>query len=1267
MQKQGVFSYKESTIMAFYSYWRDKHLIIFSMLLAIIPLGCQNGQSLAEHLSQAQQAIAQNEWRTATIELKNVLSQQPDHVQARLLLGQVFVRTGNLVGAEQELTRAQKLGAQPTDLQPWLAQAWLKQGNTSAVLDLDLTPFTSASLKAQLLALQAQALISTQKNEEAQQKVDESLQLDAQCAEAMRAQAMLYSQQQQPQQALAMLEQAVATNPNDGQSWQMMGVLQRNQNNLDAAEQAFTKAMEAPSELIGAQLNRLFTRIDREHWDAAQADLESLRKLFKKGSVPQLDYAAGLLAYRQNQYPEAIQSFMNALSANPDFIPVYFFRGVSYLAVDKATLAAADLQRFSAAQPEDITAKRLLALALFKSGDISAAEQAARAVLERNENDAAMLEILSDILLAQGKADESVSYLRKVKAIVPESAAVNARLGVALMRQGDAEAGLKELEQALTQEPTLQGVAEQLIIGHVQAGELDRALSDAQALQQRNPESAAAQALLGAVYMARQEPEQAQSAFAQALKLEPGHLAATNGLAMIALRAGDGAKALGYLQQALEHQPDQMQLLISAARLAWDQGQSDTAQAYLKQAVTAHPEALAPAIYLAEFQLRAGNSDGAWETIQAVSNRYPKNGALLGLSTEISLARKDYDEALKALDVLEATASNDPKIAYARARAYAGLGKTQLLREELNRALSLQPDFIPALLALTRQAIADKDAAQALQYMATLKKQQAEVERAELLLLEGQIAQLQGNTTQADKAIAGLLDNDGTAIDLDTNNPYWNAAEQLVLGYVRNGDIKAAIKAAEELNQHQKDSSRVQALLGALYLRAENMDAAQKAFLTTLELEPGHIIASEGLAVLALKNGDTDQAQRYYQESLAVHPDNVVLLAGLARLALAGQDEEAARQYLEQAVTKNPDSLKAKLLFGEFLLTQKQAQEALTLLTPELTAQPDQVGLLFLVGRASLAAGDYQQARQVLQHAHDLRPQATPVISALAEAQFKLGDFAAARDSLMQALADNPDSEQTHIALARLSLTEHNVDAARAQLEALRQLPDASKKELLFIEGQIAELEEQWDKAIQSYEAINALEPGTANVLLIAKAFVQAQRFDDAERAVLDWLESHPEDSLAHFSLAQFYMQQQRSQDAIAQFKLAHETSPENVIILNNLAWMLKDQDPKQALDYARQAYDKAPDSLAIKDTLSMVLLAAGNVKEAHQLNNQLLKAEPNNGTFLYHSAQILQADQNKLAAIHALREALNRSQGNGFEERSQAEALLKELEAGNQ
>jgi putative PEP-CTERM system TPR-repeat lipoprotein len=1226
------------------------HYGFIAVVLTVLTSGCGATDSLEQQLARGATALRQGELKTAVIELKNALQSDAQHPRARALLGQAYLCMGDPAAAERELERAQASGAEQIDIQPWLAQAWLRQGNVQRVKDLAIPATASNGLRAELLSIQAEALLGQGDSGGAEAKASEALTVDAESVPARLAMARIQASTGRLDGARDLVKQALERAGDHATAWNLLGEIERAAGQPEAAETAFTKAMADPVEGLQSQLNRAYVRIQLNKLDEAQKDIEQLRKRLKNS--PQVDYAEGLLLYTRKDYAKAIERLDVALGASPDFTPALALAGATRLALGEPALARTHLERAVSARPDDLPSQRMLAMALLQQGEAKEAERLARAVLQQTPDDVATIDLLASALMTQGKREESVSYLRQVKAVLPESAAASARLGAALLGQGDSQEGLRALQEALNQDPTFQGAAEQLVLGAVRGGELDRALEVALAYQNREPGSARAQTLLGVVYLQRKENDLASKAFHKALELDPADLAASSALAAMALESKDFDKAKGYFTASLKHHPDNLQLLIMLAKLALAQSDQPGAKSYLDMAVERNPKSLEPKLYLAAYHLQRGEPAQALKSVSDARASFPNNAALLGVMTDAQIALQQFGAAKSTLKELSGLVPDDPKIRVAQALAEAGLGDTAQAKRELEQALELDAKFAPAINLLARLAIAEKDIGGAERHLQELKNRLGST-HPDVLLIEGQLAQLTGNSSAANEAFQDLMSTEGAG-----DPALWGAAEQLVLGYVRNGDPHGALQAALDLRERQPDSARTHTLLGMLYLREKQTDEAAQAFRRALELEPGNVAASGGLASIAIQSKDFARAKAYYDDSLKLNPLNVGLLASLARLALIQEDPAAAQKYLEDAVKLNPQQIQPRLYLGAYHLKQGNPEQAVRVLSEVRPDYPQDVNLLGLLAESELALKRFEDAQTTLEQLARLTPNEPKVMIALARTEAGLEHPEKAAKALEKALQLDPKSVAALNGLARLAIAKRSVSEAQSRIDELKKVIGAEHSDVLLLEGNLAESKGEWGAALAAYRKLFDQTPSTASLVWLTRALMKSGDVEGAERQMAQWLEQHPKDGLIEFQLAQLYLNLQRTNDAIVHFQRTLETNPKNAIAMNNLAWLLQDRDPAKALGYAQQAYAAAPKSADIADTLAMVLLRTGDVREARRIIDQALEINAANGSILLHKAQILHQGGDRKDALRVLESALKPDRQ--FAERTEAEALLK-------
>ena len=116
-------------------------------LFSVIGLlfACNDGMTESQHLLQAKEFADKGELKAASIELKNVLQKNPDNPQARMELGKLYLKIGDMAAAEKELSRALSLGIKDEQILPYLGRSLLYQGKHAEVMALPLNDLKDKS------------------------------------------------------------------------------------------------------------------------------------------------------------------------------------------------------------------------------------------------------------------------------------------------------------------------------------------------------------------------------------------------------------------------------------------------------------------------------------------------------------------------------------------------------------------------------------------------------------------------------------------------------------------------------------------------------------------------------------------------------------------------------------------------------------------------------------------------------------------------------------------------------------------------------------------------------------------------------------------------------------------------------------------------------------------------------------------------------------------------------------------------------------------
>jgi len=81
------------------------------------------------------------------------------------------------------------------------------------------------------------------------------------------------------------------------------------------------------------------------------------------------------------------------------------------------------------------------------------------------------------------------------------------------------------------------------------------------------------------------------------------------------------------------------------------------------------------------------------------------------------------------------------------------------------------------------------------------------------------------------------------------------------------------------------------------------------------------------------------------------------------------------------------------------------------------------------------------------------------------------------------------------------------------------------------------------------------------------------------------------------------------------------KSDPKSLRALNNLAWMLQDQNPTEALDYAQRAFQIKPEDAAVADTLGWLLIKKRDLFHGVEMLQRAVSLDPDNPEIRYHLA----------------------------------------------
>jgi putative PEP-CTERM system TPR-repeat lipoprotein len=510
-----------------------------------------------------------------------------------------------------------------------------------------------------------------------------------------------------------------------------------------------------------------------------------------------------------------------------------------------------------------------------------------------------------------------------------------------------------------------------------------------------------------------------------------------------------------------------------------------------------------------------------------------------------------------------------------------------------------------------------------------------------------------------------LLDGQGDAANQQfeaalTLDPTLEQAD--ILRVMGATDISGAIAAAQDYAGRHPESARAYNLLGQKYLANQQVDEAIAAFNKALSLAPGDPDSNHALAQIEQRSGDTAASRDRYQAVLAERPDYLPTLLQLAVLASETGNEADAVAQLQHAIETHPDALEPRLMMARYYLGKNTPDKIPPLFDSLSELQQREPDVLGVIAMSDLAQQRYGKALVGLEQMIQMEPDTTALAHhLLATAAAGAGDMQKARAEFKRAQELDKDFVPTLVSLAMMAGADGDAplfdDYTKRLIAIAPNAPD-----VLRLQAIAAQRDGDPARAIELSRQVLATAPGTAAVLELVSFLHKAGNNEEILRVLQDWVSNNPADIQARIALADHLTRMDQIAQAIEQYREVVKLQPKHADALNNLAWYLREEEPKEALEFARLAVTLNPHKAALLDTLALVESDAGNHQEALQQIKRAVAASPNNPDLLYHQAIIEARSGNKTTAIEILKKVLGVDPA-AFAEREDAEQLLASLQ----
>lgn len=431
-----------------------------------------------------------------------------------------------------------------------------------------------------------------------------------------------------------------------------------------------------------------------------------------------------------------------------------------------------------------------------------------------------------------------------------------------------------------------------------------------------------------------------------------------------------------------------------------------------------------------------------------------------------ALQQHQYAKALQETDNLLRLHPEDSRVWTLKGVAQNGEKNWREAMVSFERAVQLQPSFVPALegAAQTAYLNGDPDAMRYVQRLLAVRPQDGVTNAMAGVLayqahdcstansyFEHSHAQLLGNPRAADQAADCLMQAQRTSEavallseSLERRPDRIDLGYNLGLAYVRLGEPARAIEVLKPF-QSQKDADLLN-LLGNAYTDAKLPDDAFRSLEQAIEANPKQEKSYLDLAILCLEHNQEKRAIAAATAGVAriPKPVSLYLIRGVAYAQLA--DYSKAEADFTVASTMEPDRPNSTIAMSLLLSDRNQLAQERTLLEQQLAKTPTDPVTNFLYADLLVRMGltneppVFQTALQSASVATAGRPDSAEAQVLMAKLLEQKGDASHALEHLQIALKLDP-KDQTALNREILLLNKlHKRDEAALAVRQLRDL-----------------------------------------------------------------------------------------------------------------------------------------------------------------------------------------------------------------------------------
>ncbi len=771
------------------------------------------------------------------------------------------------------------------------------------------------------------------------------------------------------------------------------------------------------------------------------------------------------------------------------------------------------------------------------------------------------------------------------------------------------------------------------------------------------PEQKAEKYYAKGMALLEKSPDKAKLEFQNALQIKKNMTKAMYGIALVAERKGDWKATFALMSKVLEQDPKHIDALVKTGQILLAGGVLDVALERSNQALAIDKNNV-PALNLyAAIQLKLNNPKGATDFANAALAIDSNNqDAYVVLASE-RLKANDEAKAIEFLDKALVVDDKNLAVQLIRIRALENLSNTAEAEKSYLHIIKIFPDTTTIRKGYAQFLLENNRTGEAEQQLRAIAQVSTESLQPKLDVIRFLIA--------TKGAVAGRTELERYVKNAPKN---YDLAFSLVNLYQVQKESAKEDNLLKQIAQTAGDTDngfKAQALMAYKLMRTGKKPAAEKILKAILDIDKRNEQALTLRANIALEAKNYEAAIADLRTILRDVPNS----AGAALMLATAHERAGALELAEEQYAKAFAAGKFSTDFGlpytQFLARSKQPARAEKVLQQMMDANPNDAFVMRSLAQAKITRGDFAGAQALADKAKSVNNKSNlsdQILGAISSSQ---NDVAGTLSAFKRAHEVDPNDTQPIVAIVRTYLQSGKSNEALSFIvNVLKTNPNNVDAKLIL--GQLYANAGNFQGASDTYSEIIKAQPTNSEAYQQLSAVqYKAKQLAEAEKTIDQGLEIAPEDFGLQLAKASIYETTGRYDEAIKVYESMFIIRPDSEIVANNLASLLSDHRTDAAnIDRAYEIAKALKDSHAPQflDTYGWASFKAGKINEAEKALIAAIEKSPEGAIYHYHLGKLYMAKNDKPQAKQALQNAIKHASNQPFDQKNEAELLLKTL-----